>query len=114
MCTCKDVEPLAALEGIRETPQLGDKRRQGVCLLDIPLGLPARARLLSCPTQTFGLEPQGVEPAQRSSTPGSVLIPNVYAGILGKPDRMSDRIHPNDRGYAVMARHFHEAIEPYL
>jgi lysophospholipase L1-like esterase len=43
-----------------------------------------------------------------------VLIPNVYAGILGKPDRMSDRIHPNDRGYAVMARHFHEAIEPYL
>ncbi len=45
---------------------------------------------------------------------GSVLIPNVYRGIMGKPDRMSDRIHPNDRGYAVMARHFHEAIEPYL
>jgi lysophospholipase L1-like esterase len=45
---------------------------------------------------------------------GSVLIPNVYKGIMGKPDRMSDPIHPNDRGYAVMARHFYEAIEPYL
>ena len=45
---------------------------------------------------------------------GSVLIPNVYQGIMGRPERMSDRIHPNDRGYAVMARHFHEAIEPYL
>jgi acyl-CoA thioesterase I len=44
----------------------------------------------------------------------SVLIPNVYKGIMGKPDRMSDPIHPNDRGYAVMARHFYEAIEPYL
>ena len=45
---------------------------------------------------------------------GSVLIPNVYAGILGRRDRMSDPIHPNDRGYAIMAGHFHEAIEPYL
>jgi len=45
---------------------------------------------------------------------GSVLVPNVYRGIMGKPDRMNDRIHPNDRGYALMAQHFHEAIEPYL
>ncbi len=45
---------------------------------------------------------------------GSVLIPNGYEGIMGKRDRMSDPIHPNNRGYAVMARHFHEAIEPYL
>ncbi len=45
---------------------------------------------------------------------GSVLIPNVYEDILGKPDLMNDSIHPNDRGYAVMARHFYEAIEPYL
>ena len=45
---------------------------------------------------------------------GSVLIPNVYEGIMGRRDRMSDPIHPNDAGYAVMARRFHEAIEPYL
>ncbi len=45
---------------------------------------------------------------------GSVLVPNVYEDILGRRDRMSDPIHPNDRGYAVLARHFHEAIEPYL
>jgi len=45
---------------------------------------------------------------------GSVLIPNVLKDIMGKRDRMSDPIHPNDAGYAVMARRFYEAIEPYL
>lgn len=45
---------------------------------------------------------------------GSVLIPNVFDGIMGKSDRMSDVIHPNDAGYAIMARRFYGAIEPYL
>jgi len=45
---------------------------------------------------------------------GSVLIPNVFKDIMGRRDRMSDAIHPNDAGYAVMARWFYEAIEPYL
>jgi acyl-CoA thioesterase I len=45
---------------------------------------------------------------------GSVLIENVFKDIMGRPDRMSDPIHPNDEGYAIMARRFYEAIEPYL
>jgi len=45
---------------------------------------------------------------------GSVLIPNVYRGIINSPELMSDRIHPNGKGYAIMAQHFHEAIKPYL
>lgn len=45
---------------------------------------------------------------------GSVLVPNVFKNIMGRPDRMSDPIHPNDAGYAVMAVLFFEAIEPYL
>lgn len=45
---------------------------------------------------------------------GAVLIPNVFEDIMGKPDRMSDQIHPNDAGYAIMARRFYEAIEPYF
>jgi lysophospholipase L1-like esterase len=49
-----------------------------------------------------------------SELTGAVLIPNVLNGILGNPARMSDPIHPNDSGYAVMAGYFHEAIKPYL
>lgn len=45
---------------------------------------------------------------------GCVLIPNVYEGIWGRRERMSDRIHPNGDGYEVMAEHFLEAIEPYV
>ena len=45
---------------------------------------------------------------------GSVLIPNVYKGIIGNRDLMSDTIHPNSKGYSIMANHFHEALEPYL
>lgn len=45
---------------------------------------------------------------------GSVIIPNVFDDIMGKPSRMSDRIHPNDAGYEIMARRFYGAIGPYL
>lgn len=45
---------------------------------------------------------------------GSVLIPNVYKGLLGDSRLMSDPIHPNGRGYEIMARHFHRALAPYL
>lgn len=45
---------------------------------------------------------------------GSVLVVNVLQGILGKPELMSDRIHPNSEGYAVMAQYFYKAIYPYL
>jgi lysophospholipase L1-like esterase len=45
---------------------------------------------------------------------GSVLVPNIYQDILGKPGLMSDRIHPNREGYGVMAQHFYKALRPYL
>lgn len=45
---------------------------------------------------------------------GSLLIPNVFDDIMGRPGRMSDQIHPNDAGYAIMARRFYGAIGPYL
>lgn len=45
---------------------------------------------------------------------GSVLVPNVFEGIIGKKDFMSDAIHPNNKGYTILAEHFYEALEPYL
>jgi len=45
---------------------------------------------------------------------GAVLVGNVYKGILGRPELMADPIHPNGRGYDVMARRFADALEPYL
>ena len=45
---------------------------------------------------------------------GSILIPDIFKGILGHPDLMSDRIHPNSAGYKIMAQHFYKALKPYL
>jgi lysophospholipase L1-like esterase len=45
---------------------------------------------------------------------GVVLIPNILEGIMGRRDLMSDPIHPNSAGYAIMAERFHEALRPYL
>lgn len=45
---------------------------------------------------------------------GAVLIENILDGIMGNRSLMSDPIHPNGAGYAIMAERFHQAIEPYL
>ena len=45
---------------------------------------------------------------------GSVLIENIFEGIMGDKAYMSDPIHPNDKGYTVMAERFKEAILPYI
>jgi len=45
---------------------------------------------------------------------GAIFIPNIFQGILGHPDLMSDPIHPNPAGYTLMAERFHETIRPYL
>jgi acyl-CoA thioesterase-1 len=38
------------------------------------------------------------------------LVPDILDGIIGHGDRMSDSIHPNDRGYQMIA----DRIEPVL
>lgn len=45
---------------------------------------------------------------------GSVLVPNVFAGIWSEAGMMSDQIHPSSAGYVVMADHICKAIKPYL
>jgi acyl-CoA thioesterase-1 len=43
---------------------------------------------------------------------GSVLIANIFAGIIGNPRLMSDPIHPNNAGYTLIAHRFYEAMRP--
>jgi lysophospholipase L1-like esterase len=45
---------------------------------------------------------------------GIILIPNILGGLINKDKYMSDPIHPNAAGYEIMAKKFHEVIEPYL
>jgi acyl-CoA thioesterase I len=44
----------------------------------------------------------------------ALLIPNIFSGIIGDKSLMSDRIHPNGRGYTLMAEKFYRAMKPYL
>lgn len=45
--------------------------------------------------------------AERTS---AAYVPDVLDGIYGHGDRMADQIHPNDRGYVIVA----DRIEPVL
>jgi lysophospholipase L1-like esterase len=40
----------------------------------------------------------------------AALVPGIFDGILGRRELMADGIHPNDRGYALMA----DRLEPVL
>jgi acyl-CoA thioesterase-1 len=40
----------------------------------------------------------------------AAYVPDVLDGVYGHADRMADQIHPNDRGYAIVA----DRIEPVL
>jgi acyl-CoA thioesterase-1 len=51
---------------------------------------------------------------QVSDELGAVLIPNIFEGIMGNRELMSDRIHPNDAGYTIIAKKFYDAVKPYL
>ena len=44
----------------------------------------------------------------------ALLIPNIFDGIIGDKSLMNDPIHPNGRGYALMAQKFYRAMQPYL
>ena len=45
---------------------------------------------------------------------GAILVPNALNGIIGNPSRMSDLIHPNDRGYDILADRIYGALSCVL
>lgn len=45
---------------------------------------------------------------------GAVLVKNVLKGVLGRPSRMVDMIHPNEEGHAIVAERIFEVLGPLL
>jgi acyl-CoA thioesterase I len=41
---------------------------------------------------------------------GALLVPDIYAGIMGRGHLMSDSVHPNDKGYQIIAERFYGAV----
>jgi len=45
---------------------------------------------------------------------GVILVPDVMDGILRNDGLLSDAIHPNDEGYALVAQRVAAVLQPYL
>ena len=43
---------------------------------------------------------------------GAILIPDIFEGIMGNRNMMSDPIHPNGAGYTRIAQRFYKAMVP--
>lgn len=49
-----------------------------------------------------------------SEKTGSLYIPNILKGIITNPALKSDEIHPNSKGYNIMADRIFKKIKPIL
>ncbi|MBR2864799.1 MAG: hypothetical protein IKC13_00795 [Elusimicrobiaceae bacterium] len=45
---------------------------------------------------------------------GAVFVPGILNGIMGERGLMSDQIHPNAKGYAIVAEKVYKEIKGYL
>jgi acyl-CoA thioesterase-1 len=45
---------------------------------------------------------------------GAILIPGILNGIIADPELKSDFIHPNSKGYQLIAHRIYRGIIPYL
>jgi len=44
----------------------------------------------------------------------AVFVPGIISDILSKPDLKSDSVHPNAKGYALVADKVYKQIKPYM
>ena len=44
----------------------------------------------------------------------SLYVPDILDGLIGNPKYMSDAIHPNNAGYAIIAEKVYRALNTYL
>ena len=43
-----------------------------------------------------------------------LYVPDILSGVLREPDLMADAVHPNARGYRVIAERLARVLRPYL
>ena len=101
----------------------GNDLRQGVSretafanLTTIIKAIQAKGTLVVLGGLSFPILDRGYGTAyeETAEATGSVLVPDILDDIMGRDELMSDPIHPNGKGYAVMAQRFYEACKPYL
>ncbi|MGE5308745.1 MAG: GDSL-type esterase/lipase family protein [Deltaproteobacteria bacterium] len=63
---------------------------------------------------SFFMEQYGAEFRKMSRKYGVILIPHLLDGIITNPDLKSDPIHPNGKGYKIIAYRIYRGIIPYL
>lgn len=56
----------------------------------------------------------GVEFEDLSTTYHTAFVPDVLSGLFGRPDFMSDAVHPNNVGYARIAERIYPVLAPLL
>ena len=44
----------------------------------------------------------------------TIFVPGLFRGIITNPALKSDFLHPNEKGYYLMARRVYQAISPYI
>jgi len=45
---------------------------------------------------------------------GSAYVPNILKGLITRQEYMADALHPNDKGYAIIADSVYETLEPLV
>jgi acyl-CoA thioesterase-1 len=55
-------------------------------------------------------DPYGARYEALARETSSGLVPDILGGLMGRADLMSDAIHPNDQGYAMIA----DRLEPVV
>ncbi|MDE4994664.1 arylesterase, partial [Francisella tularensis subsp. holarctica] len=43
-----------------------------------------------------------------------LLVTNILSGLIGHSELMIDAVHPNSKGYNIMAKEFYDVIDKYL
>jgi len=90
-----------AQQAFRNLQQIVESiQRQGALVVIGGIGIPLYGRHFA----------QGYQDVAEGT--GAVLVPDILDGIFGHPERMSDPIHPNDRGYRRIANRFYESLPP--
>ena len=51
---------------------------------------------------------------QLAKEKGALFVPGIMKGIFYKPSLKSDQVHPNDKGYALVAEKVYRRIKDYL